>query len=241
LLQLSKEKSKPKKRQSNKVKKEKPMIKIEVDGKTLFVETETPLLKTCLENGIYIPNLCYLEGSDEHSPSSCRLCFVEIDGINGPVTACNFKITKSISVKTNTESVRRLQRSAMRLLLSTHHVDCCHCQANKKCELQKISKFLTIGLKPGAHTLVLNKPVIDNSNPFLIHFPNRCILCGKCIHACLKNNGKTYLSFAKRGIETVLSCYAIDNASLPCGNCLACIEICPVGALEEKMDFSSTG
>jgi len=123
------------------------MPKLWVDGKEIETKQGTTLLQACLDNDIYIPNLCFLESMEDPS-ASCRMCFVEIEGEKQPMTSCTVKVKDDMVVKTDTPAVRQLQRTALRLLLSVHHVDCKHCPANKKCELQRIAKFLKVGLKP---------------------------------------------------------------------------------------------
>jgi len=106
------------------------MPKFLVDNKEIEAKQGTTLLKACLDNQIYIPNLCYLESIDPPSVS-CRMCFVEIEGERQPVPSCTVLIKDDMVVKTDTPAVRQLQRTALRLLLSVHHVDCKNCQANK--------------------------------------------------------------------------------------------------------------
>ena len=210
------------------------MVKLLVDDKEINAKEGTNLLKACLDNGIYIPNLCYMDDIKE-SVASCRMCFVEVAGKKKPVTACTVKATGKMSVKTDTPAVRRLQRSAFQLLLSTHDVDCLNCQANKKCEVQKIAKFLKIGLKQKAFEKILKSPAVDESHPHLNFFYNRCVLCGKCIYVCQKQNQKAMLTFAKRGFDTMISFYGAGSLSeISCGACNSCIEICPVGAITLK-------
>ncbi len=210
------------------------MVKLSVDDKIIEAKEGTTLLQTCLNNDIYIPNLCYLEDVDD-SPASCRMCFVEIEGEEKPVTSCKIPVKDNMVVKTDTPAVRGLQRTALRLLLSVHHTGCKNCQANKKCELQRIAGFLNIGLRSRPLERYLKETNIDQSHPFLDYYPNRCVLCGKCIHACRKKHGKSILTFAKRGFDTVISSYGKKDVSSPaCEECDACIEICPVGALALK-------
>ena len=210
------------------------MPKFLVDNKEIEAEQGTVLLKACLDNDIYIPNLCYLEGIDPPSVS-CRMCFVEIEGERQPVTSCAVFVKDDMVVKTDTPAVRQLQRTALRLLLSVHHVDCKNCQANKKCELQRMAKFLKVGLKPKGLERHLREIEIDRTHPFLDYYPNRCVLCGKCVHVCREKNGQSALTFSKRGFDTVISFYGVtDLSTLECENCNACIDICPVGALALK-------
>ena len=210
------------------------MLKLRVDNQEIETREGKTLLQACLDNKIYIPNLCYLE--DMESPSaSCRMCFVEIEGMPQPVPSCTVQVKDDMVVKTDTPAVRQLQRTALRFLLSVHDVDCKNCHANKKCELQNIAKFLKVGLKPKRLERYLKEIQIDETHPFLNHYPNRCVLCGKCVHICRVKHGQSVLTFAKRGFDTVISTYsATDGSSLACRDCDACVKSCPVGALAVK-------
>jgi len=210
------------------------MPKIQVDNQEIEAPEGMTLLQACLENGIYIPNLCYLKGMDSPS-ASCRMCFVEIEGERQPVTSCTVVVRDKMVVKTGSPAVRRLQKTALRLLLSVHDVDCKNCHANKKCELQNIAKFLKVGLKPKRLQKFLKEIRIDETHPFIIHYPNRCVLCGKCVQVCRGKHGQSVLTFAKRGFDTIISTYrSTDVPSTSCERCDICVETCPVGALALK-------
>ena len=210
------------------------MLKLRVDRQEIETKEGKTLLQACLDNRIYIPNLCYLE--DRESPSaSCRMCFVEIEGMPQPVPSCTVQVKDDMVVKTDTPVVRQLQRTALRLLLSVHDVDCKNCHANKKCELQNIAKFLKVSLKPKRLERYLKETQIDETHPFLIHYPNRCVLCGKCVHICRGKHGQSVLTFSKRGFDTVISTFgATDVSSLTCWDGDSCVKACPVGALALK-------
>jgi NADH dehydrogenase/NADH:ubiquinone oxidoreductase subunit G len=163
------------------------------------------------------------------------MCFVEIQGERQPITSCTVTVKDDMVVKTDTPDVRQLQRTALRLLLSVHHVDCKHCPANKKCELQRIAKFLKVGLKPKRLERYLKETEVDQNHPFLNHYPNRCVLCGKCVRSCRRENGQSVWTFAERGFDTVISAYGEAGASSQtCEKCDVCVKICPVGALTLK-------
>ena len=163
------------------------MPKILVDDREIEAAEGTTLLQTCLNNGIYIPNLCHIEGM-KYPSSLCRMCFVEIEGVDKPVASCTVAVSENMVVKTDTPAVRRLQRSALRLLLSVHRIDCKNCPANKKCELQRMAKFLKVALKSKHLEQVLKDPDIIQEHPYLDYYPNRCVLCGKCFYVCRKEN-----------------------------------------------------
>ena len=210
------------------------MMKLLVDDKQIDVKEGTTVLQACLDNDVYIPNLCYLEEMSE-PPASCRLCFVEIEGEDRPVASCTVEAVEGMVVKTRTEAVRRLQRTAFELLLSVHEVNCGFCPANKRCALQRIAKFLKVGLKPKhLQRFLKNKDVVED-HPFLDYYPNRCVLCGKCVHVCRRQHGRLHLTLAHRGMDMEISFFGEQDAStVPCGTCLVCAEICPVSALTVK-------
>ena len=217
-------------------------VRLRVDEREIEAEEGTTLLEACLSNGIHIPNMCYVRKM-ERPPASCRLCLVEIEGESRPLTSCTVEIENGMSVKTDTPEIRKLQRSALRLFLSVHRIDCGKCPANKKCELQKLAKFLKIGLTSRPLEKRLKEPEIDHSHPCLNYYPNRCVLCGRCVYVCKKGHDVPYLSFAGRGLDTVISFYGHggnDDDPMPCQECHACIDICPVHAitLKEQPSFS---
>ncbi|AOY58615.1 MULTISPECIES: 2Fe-2S iron-sulfur cluster-binding protein [Desulfococcus] len=210
------------------------MVNIIVDNREISVEEGVPLLAACLENGIDIPNLCWMEGMGEPW-AACRLCFVEIEGEKQPVTSCTVLTRSDMVVRTDTPAVRALQQSALALLLSVHHVDCKNCHANRKCALQDLARRLKVSLKP-KHLENYLKPVErDETHPSLVYFPNRCVLCGKCIHVCRNLHGQPLISFARRGFDTIVSFQGDDTVfNAECTSCGACAAVCPVGALATK-------
>lgn len=209
-------------------------VSITVDDKPLEVEVGSNLLSTCLANGIYIPHLCYMEKVNP-AAASCRLCFVEIESRSGPVPACTVTVEEPLRVRTDTPAVRRLQKAGLQLLLSVHRIECRTCPANRRCELQRIAKFLKVGLKPGKLAQRFKQPDIDASHPCLDYYPNRCVLCGKCVHVCRAQHRDVVLTFARRGFDTVVGYYGLsDNPAHACQDCRACADVCPVAALLSK-------
>jgi predicted molibdopterin-dependent oxidoreductase YjgC len=210
------------------------MITLRIDDQEIEVAEGKNLLEASLDNGIYIPNLCYLKGM-KSPPAACRLCFVEIEGVDNPVLSCSVRIGREMVVNTDTPRVRRLQKTGLQLLLSVHDVDCKNCPANRKCALQEMAKFLRVALKTKAFDRYLKEIPIDEGHPFLDYYPNRCVLCGKCVYMCRQRQNRPGLTFARRGIDTVIGLYAPPQTeSPPCDSCQACVAVCPVAALLPK-------
>jgi predicted molibdopterin-dependent oxidoreductase YjgC len=135
-------------------------------------------------------------------------------------------------VETDTTRVRRLQKAALELILSTHEVDCGNCPANKKCDLQRIARFLKVGLKPKRLDRRIKEGLPAIEHPALTFYPNRCVLCGKCVHTCRKLHAQPFLTFSGRGFDTTICFYGLESSEAPpCGECTACVDICPVAAI----------
>ena len=212
------------------------MIKLMVDGREIDTPEGVSVLQACLRNEIYIPHLCFLEGESDPE-ASCRLCFVEIEGRSGPVASCTEPVTGGLKVQTNTPAVRHLQRSALRLLLSAHPLDCRHCHANRACALQSMARFLDIGLKPDPLAAIPRTVEVDRSHPCLDLYPHRCVLCGKCIKVCRDYMQHPLLTLAGRGIHTSVRYYGASGVqAIDCRSCGRCAAVCPVGAIQLKND-----
>ncbi|MFP4446719.1 MAG: 2Fe-2S iron-sulfur cluster-binding protein [Desulfosudaceae bacterium] len=210
------------------------MVTLYIDDWQIEAEEGISVLRAALDAEIYIPNLCWVKGMP-HPPASCRLCFVEVEGRDRPVTACTTTVEEGMVVTTTSEAVRDLQKTALKLLLSVHDVDCGHCPANKNCALQDIAKFLKVKLKPKDLPPYELRQAIDTSHPLIDYNPNRCVLCGRCLYACRDRNGNSLLSATGRGFKTVITSAGLTGETdLPCADCMACVDICPTGALIRK-------
>ena len=209
-------------------------VSLIIDGREITANEGDKLLWVALDNGIYIPNLCAIRDNLEPS-ASCRLCFVEIEGKEQPVTACTETVAEGMVVNTRGEKALNLARSGFELLMSVHPVDCAHCFKNKSCELQEIAKHLKAKLKPKHLKPLLRNLPIDDSNPTFTYDPNKCVLCERCVWVCQERLGIGVLGFAYRGFERVVTTFFDEPiGSRPCQGCGNCVRVCPTGALAFK-------
>jgi bidirectional [NiFe] hydrogenase diaphorase subunit len=209
-------------------------VSLTIDGKKIRAHEGDKILWAALDNGIYIPNLCALRDKPEPA-AACRLCFVEVEGKERPVTACTETIAEGMVVNTKGTKALRLARTGFELLLSGLPVDCAHCPANRSCELQKIAAHLGIKLKTKRFRKLRRELTVDYSNPLFIYDPNKCVLCGRCVWICRERLGIGVLGFAHRGFERVVTTFGNEPiGEFRCRDCGECVTACPTGALAFK-------
>lgn len=203
-------------------------VSITIDGKRIVAGEGEKLLWVALDNGIYIPNLCAIHDKPEPD-ASCRLCFVEIEGREQPVTACTETVSDGMVVNTRGKNALSLARSGFELLLASHPVDCGNCAASGRCELQKLARHLGVKLNTKRYRKLLRELPVDDSHPLISYDPNKCVLCGRCIWACRK---KGILGFARRGFQRVVTTFASEPlGTAGCQDCKECVSVCPTGAM----------
>jgi len=206
-------------------------VSLTIDGKTIRAAPGEKVLWAALDNDIYVPNLCAIREKSEPF-ASCRLCFVEIEDEDMPVTACTTPVAEGMVVNTKGAKAQRLARTALELLLASQPVDCAHCPKSGSCELQKIAKHLGVKLKTKRFKKILPELPIDCSSPLFIYDPNKCVLCGRCVWVCQEKLGKGIIGFAYRGFRRMVTTFGDEPVGRSlCQDCSECVSVCPVAAL----------
>ncbi len=206
-------------------------VTIIIDEKEIKAPAKEKILWAALENDIYIPHLCAVKEIDR-PPASCRLCFVEIDGMEHPVTSCTEEVSDGMVIKTRTPQVDRLVQTAFQLLLSDHRLKCAGCPKNRSCELQRIAKERGLKLNQKRLKPLERELEVDESPESFTLDRSRCVLCGKCVWADRKLAKVGAIGFSRRGLERNITTFEDRPlAESPCTECGKCVEVCPVGAL----------
>ena len=208
------------------------MVKLTVNGVALEVPENTTLLEAAKLAGTPVPSLCYWKGLNEIG--ACRVCVVEVEGIDKLVTACNNPVQEGMVVHTNSPRVRSARRTNLRLILSQHDCQCAFCVRSGNCELQKMAMEANLLYIP--YPIDIRKSQWDRSAP-LIRQESKCIKCMRCIQVCDKIQSLNIWDVAGTGSR--VSVNVSHNRTIreaDCAFCGQCITHCPTAALRERDD-----
>ena len=118
------------------------MVKLIIDDREVEVPEHTTILDAAASVGIKIPTLCYLR--DLNEVGACRVCVVEIEGIDQLVAACNNYVLDGMVVHTNSQKARVARKTNVEFLLSQHDSECTSCTRSGNCSLQSLANDLGI-------------------------------------------------------------------------------------------------
>jgi NADH-quinone oxidoreductase subunit G/NADP-reducing hydrogenase subunit HndD len=210
------------------------MVKVTIDNIKVEIETGSTILDAARSVGIDIPTLCHMKEVNEIG--ACRVCQVEVQGARSLAAACVMPVSEGMVISTTSKKVRDARKATVELILSNHNRECLTCTANGNCTLQKVSNEMGIREIPfeGENDF----GVVDTASPSIVRDQSKCILCGRCVSVCKKQQGSSILDFTGRGIATKVSPHMNkDMTEVPCLYCGQCILACPTAALYEKEDI----
>lgn len=133
-------------------------MEIIINGRVFQVEEGEIILEVCLNNGIYVPHICFhpeVKGFNTVEPTEyvyrkgekvlpsssswegCSLCVVEVNG--EPKLSCITPVSPSMEVKTESPQLTTLRQKAILTLLENHPHACLVCSQKEGCSLTQCS------------------------------------------------------------------------------------------------------
>ena len=239
------------------------MAKVTLDGAEIEAPDGAPLVEVIKRQGIFISNLCYIDGLPPYA--GCRTCLVEIEGARGLQLSCSSRVVEGMVVRTDTAAAKEARQAVLSIINANHSDRCltCHrrvhcmpgdiclrddnvthrcltCAKNYRCELQTTNEMLDMAnyepwLGEERTYYESEQPEADRANPFLEFDPQMCIICTRCVRACDEIRHTGAITLAGRGFSTRIA-FGAGGAihDSDCDFCGACIDVCPTATLLEK-------
>ena len=206
-----------------------------LDGIEVDINGNETILESALKLGKNIPTLC--DDSRLDPNGCCRMCLVEISGWPRMAPACATKISSGMEIVTENERVSRHRKTLISLYLSDHPENADELETGAPNELLSLANEYGVSNGwPHLKSRRYERP--DDPNPFINFQADKCILCARCVRYCDEVEGVSAITLAGRGSDTTIA--TADNISLmesTCELCGGCIDVCPTGAMGEKMPF----
>jgi len=206
-------------------------ITVIIDGKTCESTFGKTILAIARENDIYVPTMCYL--TKVQPIASCRMCIVNVEGVDGMILSCQEKATDGAVITTNNDEIYHERQSIMKLYNVNHPLECGVCDKSGECDLQnKTMEFDVEGQNFTARDQ--HRPVENWGH--VSYDPALCIMCEKCVRVSMEITGDEALKVQFGGYGSTIVNTKQDKNYASLGEAAA---VCPVGALVST-DFKYT-
>lgn len=257
------------------------MVRITINGNEYDVPEDATVASAATASGVYIPGICqhpdlapfhdlppaprvFRGGAvydrqpvpeDEYGRlEGCGLCVVEVEGAADPGRACRTPATAGMSVRTDSDSLAGLRRTALMKILARHPHACLTCAQREgcsledcsadvakeerccslfhNCELRKVAEYVGVKEETPRYRPA-GLPVLDDE-PLFSRDYSLCIDCARCVRVCNQVRGVEAMGIVHQQGRLIVGSVAPTLIDSGCKFCGACVEVCPTGCLTDK-------
>lgn len=198
-----------------------------LNGQEISFTKGQTILEVARDHGVSIPTLCHYKRSEPIG--SCRVCVVEVKGAPTLLPACATHANPDMDVQTDSPRVRQARTSILTMLIESGHHDCPVCDKGGECPLQDLAYEYGVANVPVHPEMTSGK--VEYATPFIRYWPERCILCHRCVTACRETKAIGAIQIQGTGNRAAV---VPANADI-CRSCGECLLVCPTGALTENL------
>ncbi len=198
-------------------------ITLTIDGKECKSTFGKTIIDVARQNDIYIPTMCYL--TKVKPIASCRMCIVDVEGVDGAILSCQEKATDGAVITTNNTELYKERQNIMKLYNVNHPLECGVCDKSGECDLQ--NKTMEFDLAEQPFTARDQHRPVENWG-HVSYDPALCIMCEKCVRVSTEITGDEALQLKFGGYSSTIVNTKIDKNYASLGEAAA---VCPVGAL----------
>ncbi len=208
-------------------------VMLTVDGVPVTVPAGSSVMLAAAAAGRPVVKLCATDMLEAFG--SCRVCLVEIEGRRGFPASCTTPVEPGMAVRTDTPRLAELRAGVMELYLSDFPADDVPGGWSELHEVIAATGVSSHPYGPGENHLAAP---VDESNPYFLFDPAKCIVCSRCVRACEEVQGTFALAIEGRGFASrVVASQGEPFLDSECVSCGACVQACPTQSLVEKSLF----
>lgn len=205
------------------------MIQIKIDGKNINARKGANLVDVALENGIYIPTLCYMKG--EPCLGTCRVCSVKVGG--AIAAACTVPVAHGMEVEVNEPEVKDMRKALVESLFAEGTHNCPSCEKSGRCNLQAVGYEVDMMVSRFEYRFTPRQK--DYGSEKILLERDRCIFCQRCVEFVRdEETGKKIFSISGRGANSRIEINAELANKMTDEQVTRAVDLCPVGTIIEK-------
>jgi [NiFe] hydrogenase diaphorase moiety small subunit len=203
-------------------------LRFTVDGRECFGLPGQTILEAALDNGIYIPSLCRMEGLPP--AGSCRICTVRVAGRYMP--ACTQPVGEGMIIENKAADLEDMRKTMIEMLFVEGNHMCPTCEKSGNCQLQALAYRYQMLVPRFPYQFPLRK--VEPTGPRLLVDHNRCIKCQHCVGAIKSKDGKNIFSGIHRSKRKTIAADPDLVRKISDADAKRAMDSCPVGAILKK-------
>lgn len=205
------------------------MIQIKIDGKNINARKGANLVDVALENGIYIPTLCYMKG--QPCLGTCRVCSVKVGGTIA--AACTVPVAHGMEVEVNEPEVKDMRKALVESLFAEGTHNCPSCEKSGRCDLQAVGYEVEMMVSRFEYRFTPRQK--DYGSEKILLERDRCIFCQRCVEFVRdEETGKKIFSISGRGANSRIEINSELANKMTDEQVTRAVDLCPVGTIIEK-------
>ncbi|MBI3852773.1 MAG: formate dehydrogenase subunit alpha [Verrucomicrobia bacterium] len=207
------------------------MLQVTINGHSHQFPEGLTINQALQQIAVEVPTLCHDDRLEPYG--SCRLCTVEVKGVNGLVTACNTQLRDGMEILTHSPDVQGVRKTLLGLIAKDYPAE-----AVAQFPDKQFHRYLREYDVKARGSRTAPSPAVpfmkDATHPYINVDMSQCVTCYRCVRICEEVQGQFVWKAWNRGDQTRIG--PVRGVTLQDGGCVscgACVDTCPSGALED--------